>query len=43
MELHDPEESMGIRKILTHEIRRKKNPQTKEDIFWIFKDFHGVM
>ena len=21
----------------------KKNPQTKEDTFWIFKDFHGVM
>ena len=21
----------------------KKNPQTKEDTLWIFKDFHGVM
>ena len=43
MELYDAEEAMGIRKILAHEIRVKKNPQTKEDTFWIFKDFHGVM
>ena len=43
MELYDAEEAMRIRKILAHEIRVKKNPQTKEDTFWIFKDFHGVM
>ena len=43
MELHDAEESMAIRKILAHDIRMKKNPQTKEDTFWIFTDVHGVM
>ena len=42
MELHDAEESMGIRKILAHDITMKKNPQTKEDTFWI-ADFYGVM
>ena len=35
MERHDAEESMAIRKILAHAIRIKKNPQTKEDTFWI--------
>ena len=34
---------MGIRKMLAHDIRMKRNPQTKEDTLWIFKDFHGVM
>ena len=43
MELHDAEESMGIRKILAHDNRMKKNPQTKEDIFWGFQDFRGVI
>ena len=43
MELHDAQEAMGIRKILAHDIRMKKNPQTKEDTFWIFTDVHGVM
>ena len=43
MELHDAEETMGRRKILAHDIRMKKNPQTKEDTFWIFTDVHGVM
>ena len=33
---------MGIRKILAYDIRMKKNPQTKEDTFWIFTDFHEV-
>ena len=42
MELHDAEESMAIRKILAHKIRMKKNPQTKENTFWI-SDFYGVM
>ena len=41
MELHDAEESMAIKKMLAHDIRMKKNPQTKEDIFWIV-DFYGV-
>ena len=36
------EEAMGMRKILVHDIRIKKNPQTK-DTFWIFTDFHGVL
>ena len=34
---------MVIRKILAHDIRMKKNPHTKEDTLWIFKDFHDVM
>ena len=33
---------MGMRKILAHDIRMQKNPQTKLDPFWIFTDFHGV-
>ena len=43
MDLHDAEEAMGIRKILKHDIRMKNNPQIKEDTFWIFTDFLGVM
>ena len=43
MELHDAEESMGIRKILAHDNRMKKNPQTKENTLWGFQDFYGVM
>ena len=42
MELHDAEESMAIRKILAHDIRMKKNQQTKKDAFWI-ADFYAVM
>ena len=38
MELYDAEEAMGMRKILARDVRMKKNPQTKEDIFWIFTD-----
>ena len=41
MELHDAKEAIGIRKILAHYIM-KKNPQSKEDTFCIFKGFHGV-
>ena len=43
MELHDEEEAIGMRKILSHDIRKKKNPQTKGHTFWIFMDFHRVM
>ena len=43
MELHDAKEAIGMRKILAHDMRMKKNPQTKEGTFWIFTDFHGVM
>ena len=43
MEFHDAGEAMGMRKILAHDIRVKKNPQTKVDTFWIFTDFHGVI
>ena len=42
MEFHDAEESMAIIKIFAHDIRMKKNPQTKEDTFWI-ADFYGVV
>ena len=31
MELHDTEDAMGMRKMLAHGIRMKKNLQTKED------------
>ena len=34
---------MGMRKILLHDIRMQKNQQTKEDTFWFFTDYHGVM
>ena len=35
---------MGIGKILAHDIRIQKNPQTKDNTFLlIFTDFHGVM
>ena len=43
MQLHDAEEAIGMRKILAHDMKMKKNPQTKEDTFWIFTDFHGFM
>ena len=36
-------EGLGMRKILAHSIRMQKNPQTREDIFWIFTCFYGVM
>ena len=36
-------EGLGVRKILAYGIKMRKNPQTREDIFWIFTDFHGVM
>ena len=36
-------EGLGMSKVLAHGIRMQKNPQTREDIFWIFTDFHGVM
>ena len=43
MELHDAEEAIGMREILAHDMRMKKNPQTQEGTFWIFTDFHEVM
>ena len=43
MELQDAEDAMGIRKILAHDIRMKKNPKTKEVTLWIFAVFDGVM
>ena len=33
---------LGMRKILAHGIRMQKNPQTRENIFWVFMDFHEV-
>ena len=41
--LHVIEEAVGMSNILAHNIRMKKNPQTKEDTFWIFTEVHGVM
>ena len=35
-------DGLGMRKILAHRTRIQKNPQIRGDIFWIFKDFHGV-
>ena len=43
MELYNAEEATKIRKILAHDIRMKKNPQTKERSLWNFEDFHGAM
>ena len=36
-------EGLRIRRILAHGTRIQKYPQTREDIFWIFTDFHRVM
>ena len=41
MEQHDAEESMAIRKILAYDIRMKKNPQTKDETFWINTDMES--
>ena len=43
MEFHDAEETIGMRKMLTHDMRMKKNPQTKGDTFWIITNFHRVV
>ena len=39
MELNDAEEAMGIRKILPHDIRMKRNPQTKKGYLLYFYGF----
>ena len=36
-------EGLGIKRILAHVIRIQKNPQTRQDIFWILTDFHRVV
>ena len=36
-------DGLEIRKILAHGIRMQNNSQTREEIFWIFTDFHGVI
>ena len=36
-------EGLGMRRILAHGTRIQKNPQTREDIFSIFTDFHRFM
>ena len=33
---------LGMRRILARGTRTQKNPQIREDIFWIFTDFHRV-
>ena len=41
--IYKPPKGLGMRKILAHGTRIQKNPQTREDIFWIFTYFYGVM
>ena len=41
--IYELPEGLGMREILAHGMRMPKNPQTREDIFWIFTDFHGVV
>ena len=37
-------EGLGMtRLLLAHGTRIQKNPQTRQNIFWIFTDFHGAM
>ena len=36
-------ESLGMKRILAQDTRIQKNPQIREDIFWIFTDFHRLM
>ena len=36
-------EGLGMRRISAHGTMIQKNPQTREDIFWILTDFHRVM
>ena len=36
-------ESLEMRKISAHPIGIQKNPYTREDVFWIFRNFHRVM
>ena len=35
-------EGTGMRRILAQGIRIQKNPQSRQNIFWIFKDYHGI-
>ena len=44
--IYELSEGLGMRKILAHGYIYtwiQKNAQTREDIFWIFTDFYGVM
>ena len=43
MELHDADESMGIRKILAHDIRMEKNHKPRRTLseLWIFMRLSG--
>ena len=36
-------EGLEMKRILAHGTRIQKNAQTREDIFWIFIYFHGVV
>ena len=36
-------EGLGMRRILAHGTRIQKNPQTREDIYCIFTDFHSYV
>ena len=41
--IHQSPEGLGMRKTLAYDIRMHENPQTRENVFWIFTDFYGVM
>ena len=41
--VYEMPEGLGMRKIWAHGTRMQKNPQTREDIFWLLTDFHGVI
>ena len=39
--IYELPEGLGMRKILANGTRMQKNPQNKEEIFWICTDFHS--
>ena len=41
--IYELPEGLGMRQMLAYGTRRQKNPQIKEDIFWIFADIHGAL
>ena len=40
--IYELPEGLGIRKTLARGIRMQKNPQTREETFWVFTHFHRV-
>ena len=41
--IYELPEGLAMGKILACDTRMHKNLQTREESFWIFTDFHGVM